>query len=531
MSKQVDLELLFNRDFDQFQKDTSSQFDNAMEKKIKRMQWLKYFKWVLGILIISGTLFTSILLMNKDGNADQTHHHATELVEPNKLVEASEIKIMEEEEISESMPIYNTSSGVLEGSLVNESPQKKSENVNIVKVKTLIEDENIVKHAEFVFEEKFPSKKEINTIDYEQTRFPIPKRNTLALPSILIEKEKRKPQRKKKKSLKQKKEDIIPALTVSTETKKTKENKRKQKQKKEEAIPVVTSAEIEISQSKTKLKKQNISNEKTQNEASEALVMKPKKVKRVRKASDFSGSIEFGFSPIFFKNMSAPYEPNRDSVTFFITNKKPKISYDFGVEFLFKQVDSDWSFKTGLHYQKLNEEIDYYFQKDRLDEELSHWQYDSIFEYHIDPPIHDTVLVGIDSSYYEHWVSNVNQKKHVNQYTYLNIPLLMGYQISFPNDRFKVNVLAGANMSILLQNEGYYYDSDGYILPYETKQKAVINWALSAQMSVYYQWKKMAVYAKPSLQFQMKEKALDDYFERRQYVIYGLEFGINFKLF
>lgn len=536
MAKQVDFDQLFNRDFDSYQKDTSTAFDVAMEKKIKRMKWLHYMKWTLGIAIIGGLLIASIVFINKDGKADQTHQNPKELVELNKTDEPAEIGMINKEELEESIPISNTQSGVIEESFINEPPQENfGESIIPIAKHSSVEKENtqtkdvpvdILRRIEF---EEIPNKTETISIDYLVQREALVKKSHSVLPSIPIKVEKAKQQKKQKDKAKKKKEKAKAASIVASETKKPK--KKRNKKVKQEDITIVPPIESSDSYQKSKPSKQKISNEKVQDDASSAMVLKIKKPQKEKKPSDFSGSIELGFAPIYFNNMAAPYEPENDTVTVFITNKKPKASYDFGLEFLFKPVDSDWSIKIGVHYQQLNEEIDYYFLREYEDEALSHWQYDSIFEYHIDPPIHDTILVGVDSSYYEHWETEENQKKHVNQYTYLSIPLLIGYQIEFPNNRFKVNVLAGANMSILLQNEGYYYNTDGYIIPYEKKQKAVINWALSAQMSVYYQWKKMAVYAKPSLQFQMKEKVLDNSFERRQYVIYGFEFGINIKLF
>ena len=44
MAKQVDLDQLFNRDFDGFQAETSTEFDAAMENKVKQMQRVRYFK-------------------------------------------------------------------------------------------------------------------------------------------------------------------------------------------------------------------------------------------------------------------------------------------------------------------------------------------------------------------------------------------------------------------------------------------------------------------------------------------------------
>lgn len=535
MANQVDLDRLFNRDFDSYKKETSTQFDLLMEKKIKRRKWLYYLKWTLGIAIIGGLLIASMVFINKDGQAGQTHQNPSELIELNNTLKTTEIELINSEDIEGSIPIRNTQSGVIEESFINEPPPGNLEETMIPIQKnsfaehkeTHTNDRSIKNTRSLVFEEILVKTESIS-IDYQVQREALVTKSYSVLPSIPLKAEKPKKQKRQKEKAKKKK--VKSNVMVATETKKAKKKKRNKKVK-EVDITIASSIESKDSYQKSKPRRQKISNQKVQNNASSALVLKPIKPKKEKKPSDFSGSIEFGFAPIYFKNMAVAYEPENDTVTVFITNKKPKASYDFGLEFLFKPTDGDWSIKTGLHYQQLNEEIDYYFQREYVDEELSHWQYDSIFEYHIDPPIHDTILVGVDSSYYEHLVLEENQKKHINQYTYLSIPLLIGYQIDLPSNRFKVNVLAGVNMSILLQSQGYYYDTDGYILSYPNNQKALINWALSAQVSVCYEWKKMSLYAKPSLQFQMKEKALDDYFERRQYVIYGLEFGINFKLF
>ncbi|NPD46322.1 MULTISPECIES: outer membrane beta-barrel protein [unclassified Lentimicrobium] len=538
MSKQVDIDQLFNRDFDNFQKDTSSNFDLAMESKIKRMQWFKYWKWILGLTIISASLLTTIILINKEVDAVQTQYHSTELVELNETKTTTEIESIKEGELEESIPKSSTQSGVLEDSFIHEPPQRNNKESIILSMKSKsIEDDlspvkelNIENSRSLVFE-KIPFHSEVIYLDFQVEREVLAEKSVSALPSIPIKIEQVKKEKKHKEKQKKKKEENIKTSSSSMSLEAKKDKKKRNKKEKKENISMAASVEVKDTYHKTKSQKQKTSNQKAQNEPSSALVLKSSKPPKEKKPLNFSGSIELGFTPVFFKNMAAPLEPENDTVTFFLNNKKTKLSYDFGIEFLFKPVDSDWSFKTGLHYQQLNEDIDYYFLREYVDEELSHWQYDSIFEYHIDPPIHDTILVGIDSSYYEHSISEVHQQKYSNQYTYLNIPLLIGYQIDLPSQHFKVHVLAGINMAILLQNEGYYYNTDGYILAYPQKQKALINWGLNAQMSFNYHWKNLSVYAKPSLQFQLKEKDLPSYFEKRQYVIYGLELGIAFKLF
>ena len=327
MSKQVDLDQLFNRDFDSYQIDTSPAFDLAMEKKIKRMKWLYYMKWTLGIAIIGGLLIASIVFINKDRKADQTHQNPNKLVELNKTVEPSEIGIINKEEFEESIPISNNQSGAIEESFINEPPQETFDEsrIPIAEISTFefeethTDDISIEISRKVEFEEITINNKTVS-IDYQVEREVLVEKINFTLPSIPIKAEKAKKQKKQKDKVKKQKDYAKAAVTTEAETKKP---KKKQNEKvKQEDIAIIPTIKSRESYQKSKPSKQKVSNEKTQNEASTALVIKPKKVKRVHKPSDFSGSIELGFSPIFFKNMAAPYEPNEDTVTFFITNKK-----------------------------------------------------------------------------------------------------------------------------------------------------------------------------------------------------------------
>lgn len=517
MNNKVDIDQLFNRDFDNYNKDTSPQLDIAMEKKIKRKQRIFYFKWSIGIIIIIALLISTIVFINKEEIKSQTQENSigmsnTQGAEMIQVPKSSDPTLHEKDKTSEinkhkpeikdedlkkisshdiSRDLISTKNKI---SLDNDELNPSEGNYNTSRVSKL---------------DKILTNLDAISIEYQAEREELVKKNGLGLVSKSF---------KSKKVIKKKKRKPKANFSNKSETKKAK--KKRIKKTKEE-----------VKFQKPELKKQKISNLKKQGHISSVMVPKAKKPKKEKTPSDFSGNIGFGFAPIYFINMQANLEPDNDTVTTFNVNKNPIISYDFGLEFLFKPVDSEWSLKTGLHYQELKEEINYYFLREYLDEELSYWQYDSIFEYNNTPSSIDTILIGIDSTFNEHWIRKENQQKHINKFTFLNIPILIGYQIGFNDPRLKLNVLAGVNMSILLQNSGYYYNNDGHIFPYNKKQDAVIHWSLSAQMSVNYNWKKISVYAKPSLLFQTKEKEFVEYDEKRQYVIYGLELGVSLKLF
>lgn len=515
MNNKVDIDQLFNRDFDNYNKDTSPQLDIAMEKKIKRKQRIFYLKWSIGIIIIIALLISTIVFTDKKETKSQAQEISIGLTNTQGL------EMKQTHKSSDSAFHKKDKSSVIKKPKINDEALKKISSND--KTKDLISTKNKIS---FHDNDLNPIEGNYNTsrvskldkiltnlnaisIEYQAEREELVKKNGLDLVSKSF---------KAKKVIKKKKRKSKANFSNKSETKKAK--KKRIKKKKEE-----------LKLQKPELKKQKISNLKKQGHISSVMVPKAKKPKKEKPPSDFSGNIGFGFAPIYFINMQANLEPDNDTVTSFNVSKNPMISYDFGLEFLIKPVDSDWSLKTGLHYQELKEEINYYFLREYLNEELSNLPYDSIFEYNNTPSSNDTILKGINSTFNEYWIRKENQQKHINKFTFLNIPILIGYQIGFNDSRLKLNVLAGANMSILLQNSGYYYNNDGHIFPYNKKQDAVIHWSLAAQMSLNYNWKKIYLYAKPSLLFQSKEKEFVEYDEKRQYVIYGLELGVSLKLF
>jgi len=116
---------------------------------------------------------------------------------------------------------------------------------------------------------------------------------------------------------------------------------------------------------------------------------------------------------------------------------------------------------------------------------------------------------------------------------------LLGYQIDLRKPTadsdykkgFDIHVLVGTGLGILLKSEGYHYENDGYIYPYPNSQKTTIDWYLNTQVAINYHWKNISFFAKPKLQFQMRERPFDSYFENRHYLMYGIDFGVRVKIF
>jgi hypothetical protein len=530
MDKHFDVEKLFNQQLQNFELETTPEFDRAMEQKIDRLHWPKYLKWIIGGMMVVLGLGTYFIDSNNSAISSEIH---TETIADSSPKAAEEVLVLEEgmEEIKETK--------------TDQTPKVTEETIA---VDPTPEQDKTIPPPIFTSEKKteeepsyqrlstpFSVEKKDHTFNYfeSQNRDALAAKPNLSPTSLIdeayIEKERLKEDERQQKQAEQKLKQQI----------KEQEDRAKQKEKE------LKQAEKRVRQEQRKSNQKqsfSFSEKEDQKQIPKAQKDSKEKTKKVRipkskKPGLFEAAVELSAAPIFIRNLSPPLEPKNDTVTNWLTNKVFKPSYDFGVEFLFKQKESNWLLKTGMHYQKFSEEVNYYFLREYIDEEQSYWMYDSIFEYHIDPPNFDTVLVGIDSSYYEYWKRSETTQKHTNHYQYLNIPLLLGYQIDLRKQEldykkgFDLHVLVGTGLGILLKSEGYHYDTDGYIYPYPSSQKTTIDWYLNTQLAINYHWKNASVFVKPKMQFQMRKRSFDAYFEKRHYLIYGVDFGVRIKIF
>lgn len=507
MAKQVDVEKLFSEKLKSFELESTPQFDDLMEKKINKQPWGTYIKWLIGGIVLVGGLsflFPSLLYDSSDSlTTPSTITTDLHLDSSQKSLQTEKV-VSQKEEIKNEMENMNPS---VEITSSNSTIDIEKEDFVFLEIQ---EPETQDQLSNFVWERTIPPQKMLRNnenISISYLKNPLPSKAKLYPTSLYDEKYAQKQKEKTK--------DLIPFEQTNSKT-------QISNGKENFSFSEENQQEVWTNNKKDKDKRVKVKKEKKSPRI---------KMPKGEKAGLFDAALEWSAAPIFVNNLSPPLEPKNIIVTNWLTNKNFKTSYDLGFEFLLKHKESNWLFKTGLHYQHITEDVNYYFLREYINEDLSHWVYDSIFEYHIDPPQFDTVLVGIDSSFYEHWVHEENAKKHSNHYQYLNIPILLGYQINFPNSHFDVDVLVGTGLGILLKSEGYYYNTDGYIHPYPKSQKAQVNWYLNTQLSINYHWKNISVFAKPKMQFQLQKREFEDYFENRQYLIFGFDFGVRVKIF
>lgn len=541
MDKQFDMGKLFSEKLQNFEQETTPEFNQAMERKIDRLHWPKLLKWMIGVVMIAGLAVVVPFLINSSDNEEtsitETQNEQIETKTTALPSSQNELELIEEKQTNnltsdaDILPQPESLEGfrdTLENFIVEDpsnekaSFETKSIDQDSDQEKIISEQKNI-SYYNTASLDYLNNQLAINSLSWDKPPNSLKKKQNLSPTTLLDEEFIAKEGAKAQKQSEKKNREIEKAVEKKEhqiakekrKAEKTRENEARKAQKEEE---------------KKKLQAQML--EKQQKR-------KQPKIRKQKLPGIYEGAIEISAAPLFVKNLSPALEPKNDTVTNWLTNKNFKTSYDFGLELMFKQKESNWLVKTGLHYQKLSEEVNYYFLREYMDEELSHWIYDSIFEYHIDPPNFDTVLVGIDSSYYEHWERSETAQKHTNYYQYLNIPILLGYQIDLrkptadPDYKkgFDIHVLMGTGLGILLKSEGYHYDNDGYIYTYPSKQKTTIDWYLNAQVAINYHWKNISLFAKPKLQFQMRERPFDSYFENRHYLMYGIDFGVRVKIF
>ena len=266
------------------------------------------------------------------------------------------------------------------------------------------------------------------------------------------------------------------------------------------------------------------------------------------KLANWNGYFDLHLSPLLWHNNTNSEAPDLDTSWTYLLDSKPQLSYEFGFSFQLHHAKLPLFMQFGLDYQILKEKIDFQLVHTFEDPELSYWTYDSIFDisnvidtfYIIVDSNHfvidtiytqDTVLSNVDSLYNSVMTSEENRKNHVNTYTYLNIPLLLGYQFQSKDKKWNFQILAGAAVAINLNNQGYYYTKTGDFESYSGKVTPSLVWNFYAAASINYHLKKWQLFVQPEYQHQLNKSQISNQPPRRKYQFYKIKFGFRYQLF
>lgn len=241
---------------------------------------------------------------------------------------------------------------------------------------------------------------------------------------------------------------------------------------------------------------------------------------------------EISAMPFLYSNtLSAPTLVN-DTITAQRIIENEKLSYQFGAALRIQKKRSPFFLQLGLNYQRVNEEVDYYFKREYHDLEQSYWMSDTVFNYIIDPPNIDTNIESINTAYHAHWCRSEERVKATNTYQFLEIPIRFGYQYHKYSSRWSFEASAGMSFAFHLKSQGYVYDYYGHILNIdEVKVSPQIHYYGLFNMGINYQMNSTVLFVEPSLRYHLNQKEIENAPYRSKYLIYGVKFGVRIKLF
>ncbi len=235
---------------------------------------------------------------------------------------------------------------------------------------------------------------------------------------------------------------------------------------------------------------------------------------------------EIHFMPFSYHNLSTIKPLTNDTIVNQFIQESPQLSYQFGFDIRMQKEQNPWFVNLGINYQRVSEQVDYYF----VEKTIGYWDYDTTSYYVINPPFVDTIL-NVDSAYMVQWEGKENSIIHTNSYHYLNVPIKFGYEF-FRKKKFSLQVSTGIEMAVRVGNSGYIYNSSGQIIDYaDANINPSIDWYYLASFGLNYQMNKTTLFILPSIKYQLNTRKTNPYPKEHKYFIYGLKFGIRFKLF
>lgn len=545
MANKVDLEKLFNEKFSDFSPELSPDALNTLDAKLKTAMYFRWAKYILiaGVISVSSWLVYDIL-QNEQSSNEGTHQElplsntqntiTQNLIKEGNTDSLAEFKTIDSPKISEEEVI----------------PQHEEQSTSLLQDKDSISE---TRYVDSDLKETISSnekhKEQSTIVQYEGLDL---EENTsveiLAAPELTNDSEEKI------------KENTIFETPIIEENESISLEEAIQETLADE-LGIAVSIEIEEEKGFTSEEgSTGVDANHNESNPKEIKKTKPKKAKKTKfsktkdrssqgtKTKKLSTYLDVHAGGFMFNNTAASPSLYSDSLTSTDYTQTSQLSHEFGIGVQLKLKDQPWLFYTGIDYQVFKEKIDYKWSQSFEDPELSYWNYDSTFsiEQVIDTFFiivdsnhfvidtlytQDTLLTNVDSAYNAVMSTDEKAKKYINTYTYLNIPLMIGYEFQTANKDWSFQVLGGAAVAINLSNEGYYYSKDGGIQEYSGKVNPSLTWRLMAAANINYQWKKWQFYLQPEFQYHLNESEVMNQDIRRKYQIYKVKAGIRFKLF
>ncbi len=113
----------------------------------------------------------------------------------------------------------------------------------------------------------------------------------------------------------------------------------------------------------------------------------------------------------------------------------------------------NWFIQTGINYSVYRNNKNYNYNYQLLDSANSYFNYDTVWVWIYDPPnLEYPVMVGIDTTWVPVYKDINVYNRGTNQWSYLEIPILVGYQFNYR--KFDFEIATGISIGFLMNYSG-----------------------------------------------------------------------------
>lgn len=218
---------------------------------------------------------------------------------------------------------------------------------------------------------------------------------------------------------------------------------------------------------------------------------------------------------------------NNEYLDFRNANESNYGSWSMGAEL--KIHLKNWIITSGLSYSVYNQSRSYMHTYQEYSPENSYYNHDTTWAWFFDPPeIGAPVVVGVDSNWVKVYNDITIDNSGINQVSYLEIPLLVGYRYNASLFSFEINT--GAYLGFLMNSNirvPDFVNNNEIVDPQETN-KSMVNFAVNA--SVYYHLNRnTSVFLSPYYKQNTGSLFKDSYPVNQRLKTYGINFGISYS--
>lgn len=218
---------------------------------------------------------------------------------------------------------------------------------------------------------------------------------------------------------------------------------------------------------------------------------------------------------------------NTEYLTARNSNESNNCGWSLGIDF--KLHLNNWVITSGLNYSVYNQSRAYSYNYNEYSEKDSYYKYDTTWIWLFEPPnIGIPIIVGVDSTWVDVYNSVTIENSGINKVKYLEIPLLIGYQVN--SNLFTIEFNTGISAGFLLYSniKAPDFSNINDIVSVSDMNNIMLNFMANA--TVYYHINSTtSLFISPYYKTNLKSIYTSDYPANQQFGTYGLNMGISIK--